>query len=58
MKQFYYTIMFLALIMTFLFLIVGLKFAESAPQEASAAGFACAFGIIGRILQAQAHKSE
>jgi len=58
MKQFYYTLMFIALIISFLFLIIGLKFAESAPQEASDAGFACAFGIICRILQAEAHKSE
>jgi hypothetical protein len=60
MKYFLQTMMFISLIIAFLFIIVGLKFSESAVQEASAAGFACFFGIIVRIIQAelQAYKGD
>jgi hypothetical protein len=58
MKQFFYVLMILSLLAVIFFLFVGLKFTESAVQEASAAGFACVFGIISRIFQAEAHKSE
>lgn len=58
MKQFFYVLMILSLLITTFFLFVGLKLAESAVQESSAAGFACVFGIISRIFQAEAHKSE
>ncbi len=57
MKQLFYVLMILCLAVTIFFLFIGLKLAESAVQEASAAGFACVFGIISRILQAEAHKS-
>ena len=56
MKYFLQTMMFISLIIAFLFIIVGLKFSESAVQEASAAGFACFFGIVTRILQAEIHQ--
>ena len=58
MKQFFYVLMILSLLTTAFFVFIGLKLAESAVQEASAAGFACVFGIISRIFQAEAHKSE
>ena len=53
MKYFLQTMMYLSLIIAFLFILVGLKFSESAVQEASAAGFACFFGIMVRIIQAE-----
>jgi hypothetical protein len=56
MKYFLQTMMFISLIIAFLFIIVGLKFSESAVQEASASGFACFFGIMARLLQAEAHQ--
>jgi hypothetical protein len=55
MKYFLQTMMYLCLIFSFLFLIVGLRFSESAVQEASAAGFACFFGIMTRIIQSEIH---
>ena len=58
MKQFLYVLSFFSILATFFFVFVGLKLAESAVQESSAAGFACVFGIISRIFQAEAHKSE
>lgn len=58
MKYFLQTLMYLCLIFSFLFIIVGLKFSESAVQEASAAGFACFFGILVRVLQAEVHTYE
>jgi len=58
MKQFLYVFSIISLLITFFFVYVGLKHAESAVQEASAAGFACVFGIVSRVLQAEAHKSE
>jgi uncharacterized membrane protein YagU involved in acid resistance len=56
MKYFLKTVMFFTIIFAILFIIVGLKFSESAVQESSAAGFACFFGIITRILQAEIHQ--
>jgi hypothetical protein len=56
MKYFLKTVMFFTIIFAILFIIVGLKFSESAVQEASAAGFACFFGIVTRILQAEIHQ--
>jgi len=56
MKYFLQTMMFISLIIAFLFIIVGLKFSESAVQEASAAGFACFFGIMARLIQAESHQ--
>ena len=53
MKYFLQTMMYLCLIISFLFILIGLKFSESAVQEASAAGFACFFGIMVRILQSE-----
>lgn len=32
--------------------------AETAPQQASLAGFACFFGILARIAQAELHDEE
>jgi hypothetical protein len=58
MKQFFYVLMIITILITSFFVFVGLKLAESAVQEASAAGFACVFGIMSRIFQAEAHKSE
>ena len=55
MKYFLQTMMYLCLIFSFLFIVVGLKFSESAVQEASAAAFACYFGILVRVLQAETH---
>ena len=55
MKYFLQTLMYLCLIFSFLFLIIGLRFSESAIQEASAAAFACYFGVLVRILQAETH---
>jgi hypothetical protein len=56
MKYFLQTLMFLSLIISILFIIIGLKYSESAIQEASAAAFACYFGVIARLLQAESHK--
>jgi len=56
MKYFLQTMMYLSLIIALLFILVGIKFSESAVQEASAAGFACFFGIMVRILQAELHQ--
>ena len=53
MKILLQILMVISLILAFLFIIVGLKFSESSVQEASAAGFACFFGIIVRIIQAE-----
>ena len=58
MKYFLQTMMYLCLIFSFLFLIVGLRFSESAVQEASAAGFACFFGIMTRIIQSEIHNTK
>ena len=58
MKQLFYAFSIISLLVTFFFVYVGIKLAESAVQEASAAGFACVFGIVSRVLQAEAHKSE
>ena len=58
MKVFLKTMMFFAIIFAILFIIVGLKFSESAVQEASAAAFACFFGIVTRILQAEIHQTK
>jgi hypothetical protein len=58
MKYFLQTLMYLCLIFSFLFIIIGLKFSESAVQEASAAGFACYFGILVRVLQAEVNKEK
>jgi hypothetical protein len=55
MKYFLQTLMFLCLIFSFLFIIIGLRFSESAIQEASAAAFACYFGVLVRVLQAETH---
>ena len=56
MKYFLQTVMYLTIIISILFIIIGLRFSESAVQEASAAGFACFFGILTRILQAEIHQ--
>jgi hypothetical protein len=56
MKYFLQTVMFLTIIISILFITIGLKYSESAVQEASAAGFACFFGILTRILQAEIHQ--
>jgi len=56
MKEFYKTLMVICMIIAFIFLYIGLKFSESAVQEASASGFACFFGIMARIFQAESNK--
>ena len=48
--------MVISLIVSFLFIIVGIKFSESAVQEASAAGFGCFWAIISRVIQAEIHR--
>jgi|LakMenE18May11ns_1017448.scaffolds.fasta_scaffold5827489_1 hypothetical protein len=58
MKEFLKIMMAISLIIAFFFLYVGLKFSESALQEASASGFACFFGIVARILQAESHRTR
>ena len=56
MKQLFYALMTISILVSAFFLFVGLRLAESAVQEASAAGFACFFGIMVRILQAELHQ--
>jgi hypothetical protein len=56
MKILLQILMVISLILAFLFIIVGLKFSESAVQEASAAGFGCFWAIITRVIQAEIHK--
>jgi hypothetical protein len=58
MKEFLKIMMAISLIIAFFFLYVGLKFSESAVQEASASGFACFFGIVARILQSESHRTR
>jgi hypothetical protein len=49
---------YLLIIISILFIIIGLRFSETAVQEASAAAFACYFGIMARLIQADLHKSN
>jgi hypothetical protein len=58
MKYLLQVAFYLLIIFSILFIIIGLKFSESAVQEASAAAFACYFGIMARLVQADLHKSN
>ncbi len=58
MKTFLYLLSFVALLGCIYFFLSGMKLELSAIQECSFFGASCVCGIISRILQSEAHKSE
>jgi hypothetical protein len=56
MKYFLQFLLIICVIFAFLFISAGISYSQSAVQEASSAAFACFFGIIARMLQAELHQ--
>jgi hypothetical protein len=58
MKYFLQVIFYLLIIFSIFTITIGLKYSESAIQEASSAAVACFFGVMSRIIQAEIHRIE